>query len=103
MSILITLFNNQFTYTVSQVENHDLIVTGIYKFIRHPGYLGQLIIFAGISITLSNWLSILFMMIPVLIGYMNRINEEEGFMIQQFGSKYNEYMKQTKRLIPWIY
>jgi protein-S-isoprenylcysteine O-methyltransferase Ste14 len=43
-----------FTYSVAQAENHKLIETGLYKFIRHPGYLGQLMIFAGISISLSN-------------------------------------------------
>jgi hypothetical protein len=31
------------------VENHKIIETGLYKFVRHPGYLGQLIIFVGIS------------------------------------------------------
>ena len=31
-----------FTYSVATVENHKIIETGLYKFIRHPGYLGQL-------------------------------------------------------------
>jgi protein-S-isoprenylcysteine O-methyltransferase Ste14 len=32
----------QFTYTVTKIENHELVETGLYKIIRHPGYLGQL-------------------------------------------------------------
>jgi len=71
--------------------------------IRHPGYLGQLIIFLGISTCLSNWISILLMIIPVLFGYLNRINVEEKFMIEQMGQKYVDYQKHTKRLIPTIY
>ena len=63
-----------FTYTVAKVENHELIETGLYKFIRHPGYLGQLLIFLGISISMSNWLSIFAMMIPVMLGFLYRIN-----------------------------
>ena len=43
-----------FTYSVAKVDDHKLIETGLYKIIRHPGYLGQLIIFIGISISLSN-------------------------------------------------
>jgi protein-S-isoprenylcysteine O-methyltransferase Ste14 len=93
----------QFTYTVTEIENHELIETGLYKFIRHPGYLGQLIIFLGISTSLSNWLSILLMMVPILLGYLNRINVEEKFMANQMGQKYLDYKKRTKRLIPTVY
>jgi protein-S-isoprenylcysteine O-methyltransferase Ste14 len=93
----------QFTYTVTKIENHKLIETGLYRIIRHPGYLGQLIIFLGISTCLSNWISILLMIIPVLLGYLNRINVEEKFMVKNMGQKYLDYQKRTKRLIPKIY
>ena len=93
----------QFTYTVTKIENHELVETGFYKIIRHPGYLGQLIIFLGISTCLSNWLSILLMLVPVLLGYLNRINVEEKFMAEQMGQIYLDYQKRTKRLIPAIY
>jgi protein-S-isoprenylcysteine O-methyltransferase Ste14 len=93
----------QFTYTVTKVKNHELIETGLYKIIRHPGYLGQLIIFLGISSCLSNWISILLMIIPVLLGYLNRINVEEKFMAEHMGQKYLDYRKRTKKLIPAIY
>lgn len=99
----ILTLKQQFTYTVTKIENHELIETGLYKKIRHPGYLGQLIIFLGISTCLSNWISILLMIIPVLLGYLNRINVEEKFMIKNMGQKYLDYQKRTKRLIPGIY
>jgi protein-S-isoprenylcysteine O-methyltransferase Ste14 len=94
---------HQFTYTVTKIENHQLIQTGLYKVIRHPGYLGQLIIFLGTAVCLSNWLSILLMIIPVLSGYLNRINVEERFMAEQMGQKYLDYRKRTKKLIPSVY
>jgi protein-S-isoprenylcysteine O-methyltransferase Ste14 len=43
------------------------------------------------------------MIIPVLAGYLNRINVEEKFMVEQMGQKYLDYQKRTKRLIPMIY
>jgi protein-S-isoprenylcysteine O-methyltransferase len=92
-----------FTYSVAKVADHKIVETGLYKSIRHPGYLGQLIIFLGISISISNWLSILVMMIPVTLGYLNRMKVEEKFMIDQMGDEYPAYLKQTKRLIPKIY
>jgi protein-S-isoprenylcysteine O-methyltransferase Ste14 len=93
----------QFTYNVTKIENHELIDKGWYGIIRHPGYLGQLIIFLGIATSMSNWLSILGMMLPVLAGFIYRINVEEIFMTEQLGQKYVEYKNRTKRLIPWIY
>ncbi len=92
-----------FTYSVAHTENHKLIETGLYKIIRHPGYLGQLMIFAGISISLSNWLAVLLMMTPITIGYVYRIKVEEDFMIEQMGESYLNYQKRTKRMIPMIY
>jgi protein-S-isoprenylcysteine O-methyltransferase Ste14 len=99
----ILTLKQHFTYTVTKIENHELIETGLYKIIRHPGYLGQLIIFIGVSVSLSNWLSIILMIIPVFLGYIYRIKVEEQFMIVQMGQKYIDYQKRTKRLIPMIY
>jgi protein-S-isoprenylcysteine O-methyltransferase Ste14 len=99
---IITL-KQQFTYTVTKIENHELIEKGLYKNIRHPGYLGQLIIFTGIATLLSNWLSVLLMIIPVFLGYYYRILVEERFMTDQMGQKYIDYQNRTKRLIPMIY
>ncbi len=99
----ILTLKQHFTYTVTKIENHELIETGLYKNIRHPGYLGQIFIFIGTSTSLSNWLSVLFMIIPVLLGFIYRIRVEEKFMVEHIGAKYQDYKKRTKRLIPMIY
>jgi protein-S-isoprenylcysteine O-methyltransferase Ste14 len=99
----ILTLKQQFTYSVAKVENQTLIETGLYKIIRHPGYLGQLLIFLGISIALSNWLSILLMMIPVAVGYLYRIKVEESFLVSQLGAAYLDYQKRTRSIIPMIY
>jgi protein-S-isoprenylcysteine O-methyltransferase Ste14 len=92
-----------FTYSVAKVENHQIVETGLYKFIRHPGYLGQLIVFIGISTAISNWLSILVMMVPITFGYLYRMKVEEKFMVEQFGEDYLRYQGRTKRIIPLLY
>ena len=81
----IMTLKQHFTYTVTKIENHELIESGLYKSIRHPAYLGQMIIFIGISVSLSNWLSVLFMIIPVLFGFIYRIRVEERFLIRTNG------------------
>ena len=92
-----------FSYSVAKVENQNIIETGLYKVIRHPGYLGQLMIFFGISISLSNWLSVFLMMIPVIAGYLYRIHVEERFILEEMGENYLNYQARTKRIVPMIY
>jgi len=99
----INTLKQHFTYTVTKIENHELIETGLYKMIRHPGYLGQLFIFTGTAVSFSNWLSILSMTIAVSIGYLYRIRIEEKFMLEQMGQKYLDYQKRTKKLIPFVF
>ncbi len=99
----ILTLKQHFTYTVTKIENHELIETWLYKTIRHPGYLGQILIFIGVATSLSNWLSIILMTIPVLLGYIYRIRVEERFMIEQMGQKYLDYQRRTQRLIPLIF
>jgi protein-S-isoprenylcysteine O-methyltransferase Ste14 len=92
-----------FIYSVAKVQNHEIIETGLYKFIRHPGYLGQIIIFLGISISMANWLSIFAMMFPITLAYLYRIKVEERFMLEQMGENYLNYQNRTKRLIPLVF
>jgi protein-S-isoprenylcysteine O-methyltransferase Ste14 len=101
--ISIRTLEQYFTYSVTKVENQEIIEKGVYKYIRHPGYLGQIVIFLGISISLSNWLSIILMFLSTLIGYMNRIRVEEKFMFEQMGEKYSDYKTRTKKIVPKIY
>lgn len=99
---IITL-KKYFTYSVTFFKDHELIEKGLYKKIRHPGYLGLMMVFLGISVALANWISIAAMMIPVLVGFIHRISVEEKFLVAQMGQKYADYQKRTSRLIPKIF
>ena len=99
----IQTLKQQFTYTVKKIENHRLVEKGLYKKIRHPGYLGQLLIFFGVAVAFSNWLSTILMFTPVLAGYLNRIRIEERFLKLHFGQNYIDYQGRTKKLIPGIF
>lgn len=101
--ISISTLKQHFTYTVTKIENHILIESGLYKHIRHPGYLGQIVIFIGTATALSNWLSIILMFIPVFIGYSYRIFIEEKFLVELMGQEYIDYQKRTNKLIPKVY
>jgi protein-S-isoprenylcysteine O-methyltransferase Ste14 len=101
--ISIKTLNKYFTYSVTKVVDHAIVEKGLYKTIRHPGYLGQILIFTGISISLSNWISIILLLISIMPGYINRINIEEKFLVELLGKEYCDYQKRTNKLIPRFY
>jgi protein-S-isoprenylcysteine O-methyltransferase Ste14 len=101
--IAIRTLGKFFTVNLNLAEDHLLIKNGLYKFIRHPSYTGSLMSFFGFGLSLNNWLSLVIIFIPVLFVFIYRINIEEKLMTEQFGKEYDEYKKQTKRLIPCVY
>jgi protein-S-isoprenylcysteine O-methyltransferase Ste14 len=92
-----------FTVDVAITDAAKLRTNGIYKRIRHPGYLGILMIVTGFSSLMSSYYSFLVLAIPVLLAIIYRIRVEEKVLISEFGDSYLNYMAGTKRLIPGIY
>jgi protein-S-isoprenylcysteine O-methyltransferase Ste14 len=99
----ILTLGRQFTTTLTIVENHKIIDSGIYKYIRHPSYAGGLMSFLGLSISFSNWITFIIIFVPILFGYIYRINIEEKLLMNHFGEQYIIYARKTHRLIPKIY
>lgn len=92
-----------FTYAVEIQTQHRLVETGLYRSIRHPGYLGQLLVFLGIGLALANWISLLGLLLPIGLGFNGRINVEEQALQQHFAGVYDAYRRRSWRLIPWLY
>jgi protein-S-isoprenylcysteine O-methyltransferase len=92
-----------FTYQVEIQADHRLIETGPYRRIRHPGYLGQLLVLLGVGVALANWLSIVGLMVPVLAAFLWRIRVEEDALRTEFAGQFERYAARTRRLIPGLY
>jgi len=83
-------------------EDHTMTTNGIYHWIRHPAYLGLILIVLGIPVMLSSVLGFLVMLLVVPL-FLHRIKLEERMLIGHFGAEYEEYIEQSKRLIQFIY
>lgn len=92
-----------FTVNLAIDSEHRLIDTGLYKYIRHPSYTGSLLSFLGLAVYFNNWICLPVILVPIITVFIFRINIEEKLLIQQPGLNYSEYIKRTKRLIPFVY
>jgi protein-S-isoprenylcysteine O-methyltransferase Ste14 len=92
-----------FTYQVEIQADHRLVEEGLYRRIRHPGYLGQLLVFLSIGLALANWLSVVGLLVPVMVGFAWRIRVEEAALRAEFADRFDDYCRRTWRLIPWLY
>ena len=86
-----------FTHLVQYQKRpgHELIQHGIYRFVRHPGYLGFLVFAVGLQVMLHNPLSA-----ALFIGYLvnffaDRVETEEFYLIQFFGPAYWDYKRRV--------
>jgi hypothetical protein len=82
-------------------QNRVVAKTGPYRFVRHPFYLANALIDAGIAVMSGWW--VLQVVLPVWwIGiYLPVMRREEDYLAGVFGSVYEEYRKRIPRLIPW--
>ncbi len=82
------------------MEDHTLVTTGPYRYVRHPMYSASLVIFLGMSILAANWLIALTWLGGLIVLFAYRIPAEEALMIEEFGDQYEEYVSHTGRLFP---
>lgn len=91
-----------FTVNIAILNDHELMTDGVYRFIRHPAYLGVIIAFSGMGLTMGNLLSFIIMVTSVIFAFLWRIRLEESVLIKAFPLEYPAYQKKSWRLVPFI-
>jgi len=80
-------------------RRHDLATTGIYAYVRHPQYVGFIVIMLGFLLQWPTLLTAL--MFPVLvIMYVRLARREEGEALATFGAEYERYMRRVPGFLP---
>ena len=100
--ISIIQLSSSFTVNVAITNNHKLKTNEVYKYARHPSYLGLLLIMFGFSVSMNSYMSILIVTIPMFLAILYRIKVEEEILQAEFGNDYSEYKNKTKKLIPKV-
>lgn len=81
-------------------QKHKLINTGPYKRIRHPMYTQVWLWAISQMLIISNWVAGLAGILLWTFMYFMRVGKEERMMLDEFGAEYEEYMKETGRILP---
>jgi protein-S-isoprenylcysteine O-methyltransferase Ste14 len=81
------------------LSGHAIVSNGVYRYIRHPIYVGDLIMLLGFELYLNSWLVVgVLLLIPVVLW--KAVREEKALASTLPG--YDEYCARTKRFIPFI-
>jgi len=84
---------------VTLKEEHRLIRSGPYKFVRNPIYTGMLLAMVGSAIVAGEWRGVL--AVALLYGALSaKALREEGLLLAEFKSEYEEYRHSTGFLLP---
>jgi protein-S-isoprenylcysteine O-methyltransferase Ste14 len=92
-----------FSSNVAILDSQKLKRSGLYRFVRHPSYLGLILVFFAVGLHSRNWLSFVIAVVPTTAAMLYRIHVEESALVRAFGEEYVVYSKQVSRLIPGLY
>jgi protein-S-isoprenylcysteine O-methyltransferase Ste14 len=98
----IRALGHYFTREVATRADQQVVQTGPYRFIRHPAYSGTLLTILGIGLAMTNWASLVAILLCCFVGHFYRVLIEERALCTSLGQPYVEYMQHTRRFIPFL-
>jgi protein-S-isoprenylcysteine O-methyltransferase Ste14 len=97
------MLGKHFTGDVKASADQPVIEEGVYRWVRHPSYSGGMLMYLGTGLALTNWMSALIITIAGGAAYLYRVRVEEQALQANLGSRYQEYMRRTKRFVPFVF
>ena len=92
-----------FRTKVMVLDDHRLIRTGPYRWLRNPSYTGTVVTLMGIGVAIGNWVSLALLLGCALPAYAWRIEVEEDALRRRFGAEHEAYAKARWALIPLVW
>jgi len=102
VAILVIIQNNYAAATVRVEAKQKLISTGLYGFVRHPMYTGNVVVMIGIPLALGSYWGLVFVL-PGVLALVLRIRDEEKLLHDELDG-YPEYAQKVRyRLVPGMW
>jgi protein-S-isoprenylcysteine O-methyltransferase Ste14 len=92
-----------YTRTLQTTSEQQIVESGPYRWIRHPGYTGSILLYLGAGLATLNLYGLVAIALSTLTAYAYRIRAEETMLLAAFGESYRGYMARTRRLLPFLF
>jgi protein-S-isoprenylcysteine O-methyltransferase Ste14 len=92
-----------FTPIVRTIPDQPVVVSGPYRFVRHPSYTGLLLFLAGVGFVLGDWVGLAAVVLGSTAGLLYRIRVEEAALIAAIGEPYRAFAASRRRLVPGVW
>ena len=99
----VSVLGKYFTFDVAIHSGQVLVEVGPYRYIRHPSYSGALLSLLGFGLALGNWAGLAASLLCLGFAYAYRIPVEEAALASALGETYQQYLKRTWRLVPFLF
>ena len=87
--------------TVTLKQDHDLVRSGPYRFVRHPIYSGLLVAFVGSALVRGEWRAVVAVVIA-FAALWRKLRLDERWLEENFGAAYARYRAEVAALIPFV-
>lgn len=102
IAMLVIVQNSYAAATVTVESGQTLVSDGLYRFVRHPMYVGNVIMMVGMPLALGSYWGLLFV-IPGGVMLALRILDEEKLLTAEL-TGYREYRQRVRyRLVPYLW
>jgi protein-S-isoprenylcysteine O-methyltransferase Ste14 len=101
--VFLVFKENTFTSAIIELSTEQKVIsTGPYALVRHPMYIGALIMLVGVPLALGSWWGLL-TVVPMTLVIVWRLLDEEKFLAKNLAG-YSEYQNAVRyRLLPLVW
>lgn len=84
-------------------DEHSLVTTGPYRWVRHPMYTALFVFLAGLTLLTRNLIPGVAPAVGLAVLVALRVPREEAMLAERFGEAWEEYCRRTGRFVPRLW
>lgn len=97
----VLVLRERYTRTLLVHDGHTVARDGPYARVRHPGYLGSLLVLNGVALASGNWVVLGSSLVATGAAYAYRVKVEDEMLVAAFGESYAQYRREVGAVLPW--
>lgn len=98
-AVAIKTLGDSWRVGIEQTTIVAFVNRGIYRFSRHPAYLGFFLMYVGISVVFLTWWIVL-LMLAAMVSLINLAKVEERYLVTHYPDQYNQYQQSVGFILP---